>query len=362
MRQPKVNQNSQSNRAEDIRRRREQRSQQRTSTVTSRAVKPTRAKPVTVRGNAFGSPIHKSAGTRNSRRQFYVAMDHVGAELRLPAIPVLRPGWRVLSVMIAIAAIAGIYSMFASPFLQIYKIDVVGLERLSTDEISKVANLQNLSIVEIDPRSVETAIVAAFPELVEVKLSIEMPNFVTVNVVERQPVAVWYKGENANWLDPDGIVFPMRGEVEGLLIIESDDDLPMAPLPISELAKEIGAQNTSRPVQDFGFLGGLFLSEKDDAEEKQAAALDQVDPVFLTTAQELRQKLSPGALLIYDSYNGLGWYDDQGWQVYIGRDVDTFEAKYAMYEGIARNLNERGLRPALISVEHLNAPFYRMEQ
>ncbi len=67
-----------SNRAEEVRSRRAQRSKERVSTVSSRVTNPPPARPVTVRGGAFGKPIHQQSGTR-ARRQFYVTMDRAAA-------------------------------------------------------------------------------------------------------------------------------------------------------------------------------------------------------------------------------------------------------------------------------------------
>jgi hypothetical protein len=51
--------------------------------------------------------------------------------------------------------------------------------------------------------------------------------------------------------------------------------------------------------------------------------------------------------------------DPNGWQVYIGKDLNQFEAKMATYQAIISELESRGIRPTLVSVEHLDAPFYR---
>jgi cell division protein FtsQ len=361
MRQQRNDTSKGANRSEEVRQRREQRTQQRTSSVSSRSVKPVRSKPVTVRGGTFGTPIHQSAGTRRARRQFYVAMDQVGTELRLPAMPVLRPGWRLLSSLIAIMAILSIYSMWTSPFLQVINVQVEGLERISGEEIVAAANLGNLAIIEVDPRAVEEKLSKSFPDLVDVKIGVTLPNYVTLSAIERQPVVIWYKGDNAHWLDADGVIFPPRGEAGPLLIIESEDDLPAAPLPIEELTRHLDSQIAETPDDNAGFLG-LFMPKSKEKEPEPLVIEKNIDPAFIRTVQDLSQKLPPETTLIYHPFNGLGWYDEQGWQVYIGRDLSTFEAKYTMYEGISRYLNDNGLRPALVSVEHLDAPFYRLEQ
>ena len=56
-----------------------------------------------------------------------------------------------------------------------------------------------------------------------------------------------------------------------------------------------------------------------------------------------------------------GLENPQGWQVYIGADLANFEAKYDMYQKIAKHLGDQGVKANLVNVENLNAPFYRLE-
>src|SRR5512140_2376732 len=107
-----TNQPSGARRSEEVRKRRTQQSQQRMSTVDNRVFNPVRAaRPVTARGNLFGTPIHQQTSTR-ARRQFYIAMDQAGAELRLPAISLVNPGWRILSFAIVVLSLVGIFSLW----------------------------------------------------------------------------------------------------------------------------------------------------------------------------------------------------------------------------------------------------------
>jgi hypothetical protein len=93
----------------------------------------------------------------------------------------------------------------------------------------------------------------------------------------------------------------------------------------------------------------------------EAAKPRVVDPALVLATKSLSQQLPADTQLVYSSSNGLGWVDQQGWQVYIGTDLQNFEAKYNLYQNLVTHLNNRGLTPVLVSVEHLNAPFYRLE-
>jgi len=348
------------NRADAARSRRTQRSQQRVSQVSERATRPERSRPVTVRGNTFGTPIHRKAGTQRARRQFYLTMDQAGSELRLPAIALANPGWRLMSALLAILAVVGIYSMWSSPYFSIAAVEVNGLQRLSPDDLTAALHLENLSIIEIDRQAVLETLTGSFPELVDINVGVFMPNFVTISAAERQPVLAWQTGEQVSWVDEEGIIFPARGEAEVAVTIHSTSDLPLAALPVDLLlqAQDSDAEPTGEEAQPGLF--GITAGGSEPGAQKNIAL--KADPMLITAAQELRQILPAETAILYDPVNGLGWDDPLGWQVYIGRDLTDYEAKYASYQKIAAFLMEQGLRPTLVSVEHLNAPFYRLEQ
>jgi hypothetical protein len=353
-------------RADQARQRRSQKTEQRAKTVGSRAVKPVQNRPVTVRGNLFGKPLHHQVGTKRARRQLYLTMDQHGAELRLPALPVFHPGWRILSALIAILALAGLVTLYSSPFFQIISVDVIGLERLSPEELTGKLNLENLSIVEVDPQAVNQAITEAYPDLMNIQVKIDMPSFITISAAERQPVMAWLKGDQTTWVDTDGYIFAARGDAGPLLTIESENDIPRAPLPIEEIAALAKATETAAQSEgDTEAKPGLLAQVAKTVDAKEVIrkkGLEKADPTLLTAARDLSQKLPPETTLIYQPDHGLGWTDSQGWQVFIGRDLNQFEEKFTLYQEISRYLAEKGMKPVLVSVENLNAPFYRLEQ
>ena len=182
-----------SNRAEEVRSRRAQRSKERISTVSSRVTNPPPARPVTVRGGAFGKPIHQQSGTR-ARRQFYVPWTGPRAPkcaCRPSRSSTRAGGW--LSVLLAVLMIIGIYSMLYSPFCQVGTVEVKGLQRLNADEINAALNLENLSIIEIDPQQIKEKLISTYPELINVRVWVNMPNAVTISAEEREPVIAWQK-------------------------------------------------------------------------------------------------------------------------------------------------------------------------
>lgn len=347
----KNNSQSSANRSDEVRRRRTQRSQERVTSATNHVVNnPVKKRPVTVRGNTFGTPLHRQVGTRAPRRQFYLTMDQAaGTELRLPAIRLVNPGWRLLSGLILILAAVSAFSMWNSPFFQIQSVEVLGLQRLSTDEVNALLRLENLAVIEIDPSEIKDLVVQAYPDLINVRVRVQMPNIVSVSAQERQPILAFQSGDQLTWADAEGVLFTARGDAGPLLTIYTDGDLPLAPVlsnPDQLAMQEAAGEETETTAQPTAI----------------ANAPRQVNAVLLEAAQGLSQKLPPETQLVYSAQEGLGWTDPNGWQVYIGRDLSLFEEKYLMYQGIASHLNDQGLRPSMVSVEHLNAPYYRLEQ
>jgi len=355
------------NRAEEARRRRSERSEERVSSVTRRITNQARTRQVISRGNLFGSPIHQQASTRNARRAFYVTIDQRGSELRLPALPVVHVGWRLASGLIAILALVGMYYFLNSPYFEIPVVDVQGLQRIPPEEISFELDLENRSIIEVDRDEVLAILTQKYTELINIKVSVEMPNIVSISASERQPVLAWRQGDQTQWVDAEGFIFPSRGDAGPLVTIQSENSLPLEPFSPDQMARMATIQ--ASPEDDVteeeqqpkpGILESLLNPGEQEIQANDTRV--KADLTLLDAAQGLSQKLPPETHLVYTEANGLGWTEPQGWQVYIGKDLDQFEVKYALYQTVASYLADQGVQPVLISVEHLNAPFYRLEQ
>jgi hypothetical protein len=88
----------------------------------------------------------------------------------------------------------------------------------------------------------------------------------------------------------------------------------------------------------------------------------QIDLLLLDTAQKLATLLPEGTILAYSQDHGLGWRDAGGWDVYIGADLTSFDQKFSLYQGLSQGLAGQGITPAIISVEYLDTPYYRLER
>ena len=83
---------------------------------------------------------------------------------------------------------------------------------------------------------------------------------------------------------------------------------------------------------------------------------------FVEAIISLTTTVPEGSQLQYHPQFGLGWHDPQGWMVYFGQDTTNIDSKLTEYQNILSELNQLGVTPALISLEFVHAPFYRMEQ
>ncbi len=340
-------------RIEEVRQRRAQRTAQRTETASRRATTATPARPVIIRNATFGTPIHRQVATHRPRRTYYVATGMPGVEMRLPSIPVVRPGWRALSAMLVLAALIGIFSLWASPFFQVDTVAFEGMERLTLGDLEPVVNLHNLAIVEVDATAVKEELLRFFPDLENVQVQVGLPNTVKIVVKERRPVLAWQKEDQVVWIDAKGFIFPARGSVEGLLTVFSNDKPPVAPLPAEAQPEEATEEATGESTEKASVGNGKPALK---------TTPEQIDPQVLQTIQKLATMLPENSVIAYDEQNGIGWKAPDGLQIYIGKDLSNFELKYAMAEQITQQLYEKGIYPALLNVADPNAPFYRMEQ
>ncbi len=286
--------------------------------------------PTFVRGRKAAVPSSRSRPKRRKqeRRKIHFALDVPGAEVGLPSLPVVRFGWRGVSGLMVVSLAVLVYWMWSAPAFQVGTVELAGAERLTPEEVNRVLNITGRPVFGLDPESLAWNLQQAFPELSSVVLKVGFPSRVIALVEERKPLIVWLQGEVIIWIDADGIAFLPRGEVEGLVKVHA--------------------------------LG----SPPDLAQDEEA---EEVAPRFLTvelvTAILIVDSQAPaGAPILFDPEHGLGWEDPQGWQVFFGNTGEDMVTRLQIYQTLVEVLNEKNIRPALISLEYLHTPFYRMER
>jgi hypothetical protein len=296
-------------------------------------------------GMAFGRTAASRTNKQKSpKRRIDVPLHVTGAEVRLPSVPLVHIGWRAVSLLMVLMTAACLVLMWKAPVFQVNSLQVIGLERLTMSDLNAVARTAGKSIFTVNPSNVDEALHQAFPELSKIAVKVNLPASVKVVVNERVPVIDWVQDGNEMWVDADGYSFPVRGTISTTVVkVEGHGSPPAIDMgdPASmediQIASQVPITTTTVPT--------LRLS-----------------PDLVAAILSLGSKMPPDTLLVYDSEHGLGWNDPKGWDVFFGAEDEDMDMKLAVYQSLVERLESQGIQPALISVEYVHAPYYRMER
>lgn len=311
-------------RAEQVRLRRESEKTKRMDRIVKETTRPlkvaSRVRPTTP----------KKKPIQNARRRFQIALPHLPTarpKLRLRSISFPRPrmGWRFASFVLSLVLGVGIYLAFNLPQLRVTAAQVTGNQLITPTEVNAVMNLTGQPIFMLNPADLETRLRLNYPELVSVRVSVDLPNLVTVNILERKPVIRWEQFGSYTWVAEDGVAFRPRGELVGLISVVAESAPPVY-------------EGEADPLNPIGFI-----------------SVEMVQAV-----QGLGAYVPPGQSILYDELMGFGWDDPRGWRVYFGSTAHDVALKMRVYESMVDSLAQRGIRPALINVTYPTAPYYRM--
>jgi len=309
--------------------------QRQTGKTTRKAPPPQR---VTSRQVGSSNARKAPSGYAYNRRKVYMQLDTPGAEIRLPSIPNIQFGWRLASLILAAAMLFVVYAMREMPTFSVSELKLQGATRFSAEEIANRLDIIDSSIVEVIPAEVEQAILAEFSDIKSAEVDISLPAMVTVRIEERIPAVMWIEEDGQqSWIDQDGYMFPVKGEATLPVPVQAFSDPPSPPAEV-------------------------VISDETQEALEQTVMTPQVNPDFVNAILSLRDAVPEGAVLRYDAEYGLGWQDPQGWLVYFGSSTDQFDVRLAQYNVIIQELQAKNIQPALISLEFLHAPFYRLEQ
>jgi cell division septal protein FtsQ len=311
-------------RAEEVRLRREKESTQR----SQRAVRQVRhtMPPVTTRGGPMPTTSRRRRA-QNTRRRFQVALPIPTDEVRTLSIPRPRFGSRAISFILVAILGTTLYLAYNLPYFRVLQAQIVGNEMLSPQEINSAMGIVNQPIFTLKPAELETRLRLNFPELVSAQVAVELPNLVSVSLVERHPVIRWEQGGGYTWIAEDGVAFRPRGEMPELIYVVAEG----AP------TLDLRASDPLNPVP--------FISTE-----------------MVQALKGLGSHVPPGMVIIYNPSYGFGWNDPRGWRVYFGISAEDVELKMRVYESMVNSLTQRGIRPAMINVTYPTAPYYRMSQ
>lgn len=330
-------------RSDLIRQRRAQPSKRRAFSKSPKRVvksKVTSPPPVMVREGRFvlHAEGRESQTIRRPRRRYDVALSTPGAEVRLPSLPKVRMGWRLLSGVLTMVLLVALYMIWNSPMYRVSQIEVKGLQRLSAEEINTFLDLNECSIFMVEPYEIERSLLDAFPQLLDVEVQVDIPAKVLVKMRERQPVLVWKQGEETLWVDANGVAFPPHGEPAPSVVVEAEKAPFTSP-------------------QDEG-----TLYNKGSSPIKQANKIERfLPPQLVSAVLAISHQLPDNLTLKYSQARGLGWRDPRGFEVYFGVDTSDTEMKLQVYQAIIDYFDREQIQPAMVSIEYLHAPYFRLE-
>jgi hypothetical protein len=279
--------------------------------------------------------------------------------MRLPALPRLQIGWRLLSALLIVGLAYLLYTIWNAPAYRVLAADVKGIKRLTLQDINTVAGVAGRPIFMVEPDTVQQELIEAFPELSAVEVEVSLPARVTVKVEERQPIIRWVQDDQETWIDSSGVAFPARGEADGLVRVNADTAPPGLPKsdPEDAEAEEGGPEDPDTQVSESGVgeIAGIAAGE-------EAAPAPFLPAELLNAILLMAGEAPEGKPLVYTSDHGLGWKDKRGWEVYFGTSDEDMDMKLAVYQQIIRRLKKDDVQPVFISVEYVHAPYYRLDR
>ena len=318
-------------RAEEVRRRRNERAAKELQQVAKQATKPI----VKVSSRTPTIPIMVTP-KKQERRRFNIALGlpefHLNKpklampKFSMPRMPKFNANWRTGAIILAFVFITALVLAFQLPYFYIPSASVFGNSRIPNEEINGIIGVSGQSIFTVQPDELERRLRLNYPEITSAHVDVYLPNVVYVTVTERQPVVLWQQNGGYTWVDGSGVAFRPRGDAAGLVVVNAVDAPPA------------GIQTSSDPYSPPPFIQKEFV----DA----ALALSPLVPA--------------GSTLTYSAADGFGWKDPRGWTVAFGTSTHDMPLKIRVYQALVDSLVQRGKTPVFISVVHPDGPYYRM--
>ena len=275
------------------------------------------------------------------KKSVYVRTNNRGSEIRLPAMPSLRLPWRILSALIIVACTVAIYYFQFSDLFKVRSVNLAGTNRISQEALLSAMKIENSSMMDLRPEALQAKILAAFPEIRDVKIMTRLPNEVNILITERQPLITWFLNDKpAYWIDEEGYTFPIRGEQIGTPFFIYADGEPPYPL---------------------GYPMELQVNANLSKQRPRLKLNPSVDPDFVLSVQKLNERLPESYTLKYEMTKGLAWQDPNGWTVYFGNRSEDMDQKLNEYDAIVKAILDKNLQPSMVSMQFLHAPYYRTE-
>lgn len=321
--------------------------------------------PVMMRGSMAGPFVEgKRRRVKNSRlpRKIEVPLRTPGAHVSLPTMPQVSVGWRLVSFVLVALLSVTLYAFWNFPQFQVDAPVYSGIVRLNENALTAAMELDDQPVFIMNAGSLEEKLLKSIPEISSVGIRIDFPNSFKVNVTERIPVLAWNQNGQIILVDREGWGFPARGDISDLPIPMVKATIAPAGVGASTLVTKT-VQTSSKDLleileldDDMGLNGIIGASEQQTNTVKTF-----MDPLLVETILSLSKDLPENTPLMYDWLRGLGWVDAHGWEAYFG-DPEDIPMKLKVYHALVEKLLAANIQPAVISVEEVHFPYYRLEK
>lgn len=258
----------------------------------------------------------KSRKKKRSKTKRNHAYEIAKPQAKLSSRPLLAlwqvRGGTVLSLLLL--AVLGLITgqFFTTHRFYVYDAQVRGNQFVDRDEIYNASGLHELSIFWIRPERVEAAI-SSLPGVRGAKVTCRLPNRVRIEVVERRTQIVWQRGEKRYGVDDRGVILPLEGELEGMLLIQ-------------------------------------------DLRTGSSEVSDRIDPEVVRSALDLWQLLPEATTLRYSEDRGLSFHQGDC-PIYLG--TGDMAEKVVILNALLRDLAFEEIQPEFVDLRFKGSPFYR---
>jgi len=259
---------------------------------------------------------------KKKQRRFERAGAAVLGRVRIVQAPVvsrslhwLHVVWRVSLVALVLMAVAALWLALDSRFY-IYHADVVGAERLSSEEVFRASGLGGLHVLWARPSRLESLMLEELPTIESAQIACSLPADCTITVVERQPKVTWKEGEQLWWVDAEGVIFPAEGSL----------------------------------AEGWYVQGSLPRDEKGRLDKRVRVALSELWTVGVDKVPSELQ---------YVPSRGLAFTNERGWRIIVGQGAGMAE-RLRVLEQLVDYLKARDLTPRFVDVRFPGAPYYSL--
>lgn len=212
--------------------------------------------------------------------------------------PILRGRFLALGFLALLIASAIFYFLFLFETFWIEKIIVSGEKKVMKEEIellverrlkNKVLFFETKSIFALNTRQIKRDILDFFPQIAEVKVSRGFFDAVSVEVTEREALALWCQEERCFLIDLEGVIFEEVSPEMELFKIGSWQIIDSLALGLTVVTKEK--------------LGQIFEVKSGLAETVKLSITES----FLASEERLNVKTSEGWEIYFNLKGDLQW-------------------------------------------------------